>query len=84
MQVGIADPGSFGRYPVSDRGDVHNVAVDEVLAALGMCGQTDLRTGRICVGAVRHRGSCEFTPRSPVYHDLEREVVLFGARKVGV
>jgi hypothetical protein len=46
-----------------ERLDLHNVAVDEVLAADGRCATLDLHSGRICVLAFRHVGPCLFVPR---------------------
>ncbi|MCU1677552.1 MAG: hypothetical protein JWM93_2310 [Frankiales bacterium] len=41
----------------------HNASADEQVIAHGACGQKHLATGRACIRAVRHAGSCEF--RSP-------------------
>ena len=45
------------------RQDVHNTGVDTQLAAAHLCGQTDLRTGRMCTKPARHDGTCEFVPK---------------------
>ena len=45
------------------RQDVHNSGVDTQLAAARLCGQTDLRTGRMCTKPARHDGTCEFLPK---------------------
>ncbi len=51
-------------HPEPDgRQDVHNSAVDTQLAAVHRCGQTDLRTGRMCAKPARHEGTCEFVPK---------------------
>jgi hypothetical protein len=54
------------------RQDVHNSDVDTQLAAAHLCGQTDLRTGRMCAKPARHDGTCEFLPKDTaraVAHD---------------
>ena len=45
------------------RQDVHNSGVDTQLADAHLCGQTDLRTGRMCIKPARHEGTCEFLPK---------------------
>jgi hypothetical protein len=45
------------------RQDVHNSGVDTQLADAHLCGQTDLRTGRMCTKPARHDGTCEFLPK---------------------
>ncbi len=52
------------------RRDLHNSGVDTQMAAAHMCGQTDLRTGRMCTKSARHDGTCEFVPK-----DVARGVV---------
>lgn len=39
-----------------------NPAVDDDAAAANLCGQTHLPTGRTCLLAARHSGSCDFHP----------------------
>jgi hypothetical protein len=51
------------------RKGVHNSGVDTQMATAHLCGQTDLRTGRMCTRPARHDGSCEFGPK-----DNAREV----------
>lgn len=46
-----------------DRLDVHNRSVDESVAQAHLCGMTDLRTGRTCVGPARHSASCDFVSK---------------------
>ncbi|MDQ1702942.1 MAG: hypothetical protein QOF57_2194 [Frankiaceae bacterium] len=41
----------------------HNASADEHVIAAGACGQKHLPTGRTCIRAARHTGTCEF--RSP-------------------
>lgn len=45
------------------RQDLHNSGVDTQMAAAQLCGQTDLRTGRMCAKPSRHDGTCEFVPK---------------------
>ncbi|HWG73952.1 MAG TPA: hypothetical protein VG184_07850 [Acidimicrobiales bacterium] len=45
------------------RQDVHNSGVDTEMAAAHLCGQTDLRTGRMCAKPARHDGTCEFVSK---------------------
>jgi GAF domain-containing protein len=42
--------------------DLHNAACDKVVATAGLCANSDLRTGRVCIRRARHRGSCDFVP----------------------
>ena len=44
-----------------ERLDVHNASIDGSAAALGLCGMTDLHTGRVCRSPGQHHGGCEFT-----------------------
>jgi len=50
----------------TDRQDLHNAAIDESAATAGRCATLDLSSGRICVLALRHAGSCLFMPRDMV------------------
>jgi len=43
-----------------DRLDLHNSNVGEELVSAGLCGITDLRTGRACRRPAPHLGGCEF------------------------
>lgn len=43
-----------------DRLDLHNSNVGEELVSAGLCGITDLRTGRACRRPALHSGGCEF------------------------
>jgi hypothetical protein len=45
------------------RQDVHNSGVDTQLAVAHLCGETDLRTGRMCTKLARHDGTREFLPK---------------------
>jgi hypothetical protein len=47
-----------------DRLDVHNAAIDNEIAGAHLCAMTDLRTGRTCIKAVHHDGSCEFVSKT--------------------
>jgi len=47
-----------------NRLDVHNAAVDTEMADAHLCGTTDLRTGRTCIGPVRHRDACHLVPKN--------------------
>lgn len=46
-----------------ERLDFHNASVDQTAAAGQLCGQLHLRSGRVCILAVHHRGSCQFVSR---------------------
>ena len=50
-----------------DRPDLHCPSIDTDLALQGACGQVHLPTGRTCVLAHHHSGSCSFIRRD----DLE-------------
>lgn len=41
----------------------HNSSVDERLVDLGLCGQTHLPSGHMCVLTARHSGGCVFVAR---------------------
>jgi len=43
-----------------DRLDLHNSSVGEELVSAGLCGITDLRTGRACRRPAPHLSGCEF------------------------
>jgi hypothetical protein len=60
--VELTPEGTMAEQP-DGRQDVHNSAVDTQTAAAHLCGQTDLRTGRICTKPARHDGTCEFVPK---------------------
>ena len=45
----------------SERLEVHNASVDEVLAGDGACARVHLASGRVCLLPHDHGGSCEFT-----------------------
>jgi hypothetical protein len=60
--------------PPPDRPAVHNPSVDESFAVKGACGQTHLPTGRTCVLAYGHTGSCEFVPRDRAETALEERL----------
>lgn len=53
-------PGLAAKRPVRERRDLHNTSVEQSAAAACLCGMLDLRTGRVCVLPVHHRGSCQF------------------------
>lgn len=40
----------------------HNASADEKMIDQGACGQTHLATGRVCIRAVGHTGTCDFRP----------------------
>lgn len=40
----------------------HNSSADEKIIDKGACGQTHLATGRACIRAVGHTGTCDFRP----------------------
>jgi len=40
--------------------DLHNAAIDELLARTGRCGAVHLPTGRTCSLPARHPGGCAF------------------------
>jgi len=46
-----------------DRLEIHNIEVDEVVAAQHLCGTVHLASGRVCLLPERHRGGCQFTAR---------------------
>jgi hypothetical protein len=46
--------------PVTERRDLHNVAIDEPAAAAGRCGMIHLPTGRLCLAPAHHTGGCKF------------------------
>jgi hypothetical protein len=52
--------------PPDQRQDLHNPAVDEVVARAGACGEVHLPTGRTCTREYGHDGSCDFVPRDEV------------------
>jgi hypothetical protein len=56
--------------PTGERLDLHNASVDETAAAAQMCGMIHLTSGRVCILAVHHRGSCHFVSRD----EMQREV----------
>lgn len=47
----------------AERLDLHNASVDQTAASAQMCGQLHLRSGRVCILAVHHTGSCHFVSR---------------------
>jgi hypothetical protein len=56
--------------PTGERLDLHNASVDETAAGAQMCGMIHLTSGRVCILAVHHRGSCHFVSRE----EMRREV----------
>ncbi len=42
--------------------ELHNPSVNEALADDGACAQIHLPTGRVCLLAHHHPGSCQFDP----------------------
>jgi hypothetical protein len=51
----------------ADTSEMHNASVDEVAARKGACAQVHLPTGRMCILAHGHRGSCDFIPAEAAY-----------------
>ncbi len=51
-------PGS--RVDGPGRLEVHNASVDEQLADEGVCARIHLASGRVCLLAHNHAGSCDF------------------------
>jgi hypothetical protein len=45
---------------LTERLDLHNVAIDEPAATAGHCGTIHLPSGRICQAAAHHTDSCDF------------------------
>lgn len=41
--------GGLGPGPGATRGDLHNIDIDEEVAATDLCGTVDLRNGRTCI-----------------------------------
>ncbi|CAN5610825.1 hypothetical protein BH10ACT8_BH10ACT8_18240 [soil metagenome] len=50
-----------GRAEPGTRIDVHNIEIDESLAAQHLCGNQHLDTGDRCALAERHAGGCSFS-----------------------
>lgn len=48
-------------YPASRRLEIHNIEIDQSVAASHQCGTVHLPTGRVCMLPERHRGGCQFT-----------------------
>jgi hypothetical protein len=42
---------------------MHNIEVDEAVAAQHLCGTLYLPSGRMCLLPERHRGGCQLTAR---------------------
>ena len=62
---GVMPPAGWSSVPDgqgSERLEVHNASVDEVLAGGGACARVHLASGRVCLLTHDHGGSCEFTP----------------------
>jgi hypothetical protein len=43
--------------------ELHNLQIDQMIAAAHRCGTTHLATGRVCLLPERHSGGCVFTER---------------------
>jgi len=43
--------------------ELHNLHIDQTVAATHLCGMTHLPTGRVCLLPERHNGGCQFTER---------------------
>lgn len=56
----------------SERLEIHNISVDEQVARADMCGQVHLPTGRTCVRAAGHSGSCGFERPDRAHRVAER------------
>ena len=54
----------------ADTSEMHNASVDEDAARRGACAQVHLPTGRMCILAHGHRGSCDFIPAEAAYAAL--------------
>lgn len=48
--------------------DLHNVSTDFTAASLGLCGFTDLNSGRVCQLPHRHPGACQLQEREWAHH----------------
>jgi hypothetical protein len=48
-----------------ERLDLHNTSIEESAAAAGLCGMTDLHTGRVCHERQGHAGGCAFVAPAP-------------------
>jgi hypothetical protein len=55
----------------TERFDIHNASVDEVVAQAGLCGFMHLPSGRTCVLPARHPGSCSFEPHPTAQQQAE-------------
>lgn len=55
----MSTPAPRPQHPY-ERLDLHNSSIEESAAAVGHCGMTDLRTGRVCHEPRTHAGGCAF------------------------
>jgi len=55
-----------GSHGAPDTSEMHNASVDEDVAAVGLCAQVHLATGRTCTLPHGHQGSCDFVPAGEV------------------
>lgn len=57
-----------------ERLEIHNISVDEQVAKARMCGHVHLPTGRTCILAAGHSGSCGFEHPERAHSVAQREL----------